>query len=120
MSDKNWVRDLFISIDAKDLETFSSFLSAECCFRFGNLPELTGADEVGRFVGGFFDSILGLKHEISDIWEIPGGVICHGMVSYTRLDRSVLRVPFSNIFEIDNGRARRYLIFADTSQLYAG
>ena len=119
MSDLNWVAELFASVDEKNIEKFSSFLAEDCSFRFGNFPAVQGVDGVSEFVGGFFNSIESLKHDISDIWPVPGGVVCHGMVSYTRHDKSVLSVPFSNIFKSKNGKVCEYLIFADTSQLYA-
>lgn len=119
LSDQNWIIELFSSIDEKNVEKFSSFLSEGCSFRFGNMPAADGVDGISQFVGGFFDSIKSLKHDIIETWEVPGGAICHGMVTYTRHDDSTLSVPFSNIFKIDNGKIFDYLIFADTSQLYA-
>jgi hypothetical protein len=119
LTDLNWVTELFTSVDEQNIEKFSSFLSDDCSLRFGNLPEVHGLDGVREFVSGFFDSIESLKHDISDIWIVPGGAICHGMVSYIRHDKSVLSIPFSNIFKSNNGKVYEYLIFADTSQLYA-
>jgi len=119
LSDQNLITELFTSIDEKNIEKFSSFLADDCSFRFGNIPEVQGANEISKFVAGFFDSIESLKHDISDIWIVPDGAICHGIVSYIRHDKSVLSVPFSNIFKYDNGKIHSYLIFADTSQLYA-
>ena len=118
MADHNWVVELFQSIDDKNIDLFSSFLGQNCIFRFGNQPAVKGADEVSKFVAAFFDSIHSLKHEISESWFQQDAVICHGMVSYTRHDQSVLTVPFSNIFRIENDKVNEYLIFADTSQLY--
>lgn len=119
MSDQNWVVKLFASVDEKNVEKFSSFLSDDCSFRFGNLPAVQGMDDISKFIGDFFESIKSLKHDISDIWIIPDGAICHGMVSYIRHDKSVLSIPFSNILKSDNGKIYEYLIFADTTQLYA-
>ena len=119
MTEQNWVMELFTSIDEKNVEKFLSFLSDDCSFRFGNLPAVQGINGISEFVGGFFGSIESLKHDISDIWVIAGGAVCHGIVTYTRHDNSVLSVPFSNIFKSDNGKVNEYLIFADTSQLYA-
>lgn len=118
LPDQNWIAELFASIDAKEIRKFTSFLAEECTFRFGNLPEVQGVDAIGQFVGGFFDSIDSLSHDLSDIWLVPDGAICHGIVSYTRHDKSVLTVPFSNILKINNDGIYDYLIFADTSQLY--
>lgn len=118
MSDQNWIVELLTSVDEKNIEKFLSFLSDDCSFRFGNLPAVQGVDGISEFVGGFFDSIESLQHDISDIWIVPGGAVCHGIVSYTRHDKSVLSIPFSNVLKSDNGKVYEYLIFADTTQLY--
>ena len=118
LTDKNWIVELFASVDEQNVKKFSSFLSDDCLFRFGNLPTVHGADGIGEFVSGFFDSIESLKHDISDVWIVPEGAICHGMVSYIRHDKSGLSIPFSNILKRNNAKVYQYLIFADTSQLY--
>ena len=109
---------LFLAIDGKDAVKFASFLSKGCHFRFGNLPEVTGADNIQAFVGGFFESIDSLAHAIEESWNVPDGLICHGQVTYTRKDGSSLTVPFANIFKLDSTGICEYLIFADTSELY--
>ena len=112
-----FINDLFSSIDERNVQTFLTFISDNCLFQFGNIPSVSGKENVGNFVSAFFDSINSLKHEIEDVWEIDCGVVCHGIVTYTRHDKSVLSIPFSNILKIDNGLICEYLIFADTSEL---
>jgi len=112
------IRELFSAIDNKDLQRFTSFLSPDCAFKFGNLPAVVGVEEIKKFVAGFFDSIDSLSHEIEDSWSVPDGLICHGHVSYTRKDGSMLTVPFANIFKLGSSGVSEYQIFADTSQLY--
>ena len=112
------ITELFSAIDSKNVKSFMTFLSPDCVFKFGNMPEVVGTEAINAFVAGFFDSIDSLSHEIKDSWDIPGGLICHGEVAYKRKDGSVLSVPFSNIFKIDSAGVAEYLIFADTSQLY--
>jgi hypothetical protein len=118
MIDRDWIAKLFEAIDARQIDGFLSFLDADCSFRFGNLPAVTGVENIRVFLGGFFDSIAALKHEMSAYWIVPDGAICHGMVSYTRLDQSVLTVPFAIILLTSDGKIHEYLIFADTSELY--
>ena len=113
------IEKLFDSIDNKNPEAFVSFLSPGCTFKFGNLPAVTGTEQIRDFVSGFFDSIASLSHTIKDSWNVEDGVICHGDVSYTRKDGSVLTVPFANILKSDSGGIADYMIFADTSQLYS-
>ena len=112
------IAGLFEAIDNKDTDKFVSFLAPDCVFRFGNEPEVMGLNEIERCVGGFLDSIRGLSHQLIEIWDIPDGKVCHGIVSYTRNDGTVLTVPFSNIFKINSQGIIEYLIFADTSRLY--
>jgi hypothetical protein len=118
MQNKEWFVELFASIDARNIEKFVSFLDADCDFRFGNLPAVTGIDSISDFVGGFFASVASLRHDLNEFWLMPDGAVCHGTVSYTRHDGSVLSVPFANIFKTRNLKIVEYLIFADTSQLY--
>ena len=118
MNEQKWLSDLFCAIDQKDTTSFTSFLAEDCVFRFGNMPSVQGRTNIREFVNGFFDSIKSLSHEIDEQWDIPAGKVCHGMVSYTRMNDSVLTVPFSNIFKLNDGGIDEYLIFADTSRLY--
>lgn len=118
MLNKESFIELFASIDGKDIEKFVSFLAADCGFRFGNLPVVNGIDGISAFVGGFFASVASLRHDLSEIQLVPDGAVCHGTVSYTRHDGTVLSVPFANIFKTRDFKIVEYLIFADTSQLY--
>ena len=118
MNEQDWLPNLFSAIDNKDTSAFTSFLTEDCAFRFGNLPTVQGKTHIGEFVSGFFDSLKSLSHEVIEQWNIPTGTICHGMVTYTRLDDSVLTVPFSNILKLNGEGIDEYLIFADTSRLY--
>lgn len=119
MDDQQRIAGLFRAIDRKDAKTFATFLAPGCVFRFGNGPAVAGQANVEAFVAGFFDSIAELSHEVLDVWDVPGGKVCHGNVTYTRKDRSVLTVPFANVFRMSGDGIAEYLIFADTSQLYA-
>ena len=118
MQRDDWIKRLFQSIDDRDLDTFLSFLSDDVVFRFGNAEPAKGKETAGAVVGGFFDSIKALRHQVLETWEQPGAVICHGVVTYTRHDSSTLTVPFANVFKIDGDLIREYFIFVDVSELY--
>lgn len=112
------INALFAAIDAKDINAFAEFLTEDCVFRFGNQEEVEGAEQVQAYVTYFFDSVQALRHDIVQQWETDDGVVCHGFVTYTRHDESLLRVPFCNVLNMRAGRIYEYLIFADTSALY--
>ena len=115
---EQWVNDIFKSIDTKDTELFSNFLSDDVHFRFGNMPHTLGKSAVTDQVSYFFDSIKSLKHQITEFWSHNDSIICHGSVCYTRHDNSTLDIPFSNILKLHKDKIREYLIFVDVSELY--
>jgi ketosteroid isomerase-like protein len=111
--------DLFAAIDAMDADRFAGFLAPDCTFRFGNLPAVEGRPAVRDFVAGFFGALGGIRHEVVERIESPGRLAMHGFVTYTRKDGSTLRVPFANVFHLDGGLVREYLIFIDNNALFA-
>ncbi|WP_430460360.1 nuclear transport factor 2 family protein [Thalassolituus sp. LLYu03] len=114
------IQALFAAIDRKDADAFSAFLTDDCVFRFGNQPAVSGRADVQAYVTGFFSSVQALSHRIDQRWHTGDAVICHGAVTYTRHDGSLLTVPFCNVLNLAGDLVREYLIFADTSALYAG
>lgn len=109
--------ELFTAIDNKDAARFAAFFVERGEFRFGNMPEQLGQEAISAFVSGFFESIDTLVHRVDESWEIPGGIICHGLVTYTRKDGSKLSTPFANIVHMKAGGISRYQVFADVSAL---
>ena len=111
------IHTLFSTIDSKDSAGFVGFLTENCSFRFGNLEPVCGSENIRNFVAAFFDSIQGLQHQITDVWRTDNSLGCHGMVTYTRHDQSLLRVPFAVILREIDGLFSEYLIFSDASSL---
>jgi ketosteroid isomerase-like protein len=118
VSEPHWISPLFSSIDARDADGFSARLAPDVVFRFGNAEPVEGLESVRQAVAGFFQSIAGISHQVSDTWVAGDAVICQGRVTYTRHDGSRLSVPFANIFRMSGERIREYLVFVDASHLY--
>ena len=115
----NMTEHLFKSIDKQDAQAFQSHLTDDVKFRFGNAPVVEGKAAVGEAVSGFFSSVKSIHHKLTDVWQQQGVIICHGNVTYTRHDSTTLAIPFANILTLENDLIKDYLIFADTSKLYA-
>lgn len=113
------IDELFAAIDKKDAISFSEFLTDDCMFRFGNQQPVTGKPEVQSYVAAFFDSIQDIEHHIEDVLKTDGTIVCHGTVTYTRHSGTQLSIPFADVFKMVGQRIQEYLIFADTSELYA-
>ena len=112
------MNDLFASIDKKDAAGFGSHLHPDVEFRFGNGESVHGRENATAAVGGFFDSIQGIKHAMAEVKIADDIILSHGHVTYTRHDDSTLTVPFANVFYMEDNLIKKYFIFVDTSQLY--
>ena len=120
MEEAGWVKELFASVDAMDTEAFLGFLEDDARFRFGNVPAVTGKEDIRTTIDGFFASIKGLRHDIVETWFQGQAVICRGEVTYTRTDGGEVTIPFVNIWRMRNGRIREYLIYIDINPLWQG
>ena len=118
MATPAWVPSLFQALDASDADMFASFLTDDGVFVFGNAEPVRGKQAIRDVVAGFFTTIKAIRHDLIETWTLPEAVICQGTVTYTRHSGSQLRVPFANIFRMQNGLIRNYLIYVDNSQPY--
>ncbi len=116
----NWTTLLFQSIDNQDTGAFVEFLADDVLFRFGNADPVRGKVAVGEAVSAFFDSVMGIHHDLVRCWNVENAEICHGMVTYTRHDLTTLSVPFALILGISDNLIKEYFIFVDVSGLYHG
>ena len=114
-----WLDSLFAAIDGKDTARFVAHLAPDATFQFGNLPPVRGSEAIAAMVGGFFQAIGGLRHARLEHWTSGKTVICHGTVTYRRLDGGEVSMPFANIMKRDGERATDYRIYADVSPLFA-
>ncbi|OOZ39215.1 hypothetical protein BOW53_12595 [Solemya pervernicosa gill symbiont] len=119
MSDTAWLEPMFKAIDKMDAAAFAAFLAEDVRFTFGSGEPVVGRQESEAAVAGFFSSIAGLQHEITDRWCIDNDAMVRGRVTYTRHDGSKLAVPFANVFKIKGDLIDDYQIYIDISTLYA-
>ena len=119
MNKQQWADSLFKSIDAMDTDKFCDFFTDNAKFKFGNAETVEGKEQIRQMVSGFFASIKGLSHTVSDMVEQDSALVCRGEVTYTRKDSSELTVPFSNYYKLNGDKVSDYQIYVDASQLYS-
>lgn len=115
-----WIRSLFASIDRRDAEAFGTFVTPDAQFRFGNAPAVHGRDAIVAAVGGFFEAIAGLRHDIDLTIRSDDHVVCRGTVTYTRHDGSQVTLPFADVFAVVGEQIADYRIYMDLAPLWAG
>ena len=110
---------LFAAIDANDAAAFVSYLTEDAVFRFGSAPPVQGREAILEAVDGFFSTIAGCSHTISNSLRSGSTLVCEGEVTYRRHDGSEISLPFTDIFEYDGDLIAHYKIYMDIGPLYA-
>lgn len=111
--------ELFAAIDAMDTEGFLARLAPDAVFRFGSMPMVQGREAIGAAVDGFFATIAGLRHDVTQKIAAGNALACEGQVTYTRHDATTVTLPFADFFEFDGGLISAYRIYIDIGPLYA-
>lgn len=112
-------RDLFSAIDANDAAAFVGFLTDDAVFRFGSAPGVTGREAIQEAVTGFFGSIAGCLHNVTNTLASSSTLVCEGEVTYRRLNGSDVTLPFTDVLEYDGELISHYKIYMDISPLYS-
>lgn len=109
---------VFAAIDRQDSAAFVGYLTDDAVFRFGSAPPVQGRDAIAAAVGGFFDTIADLAHQIGNTVVVGSSQFIEGEVTYTRLDGSQISLPFTDVFEYEGDKIAHYKIYMDISPLY--
>ena len=111
------IASLYSAVDALDANSVGKHVTENVVFRLGNFDQITGRQ---AFIDGnarFFETINGMQHEISGIWQQDQTLICEGQVRYTRKDETELTVSFAGIFTLDQDLISDYRVYVDMSDL---
>ena len=117
MAEKIKIEGLFKAIDAKDTDSFLTYLTEDAVFRFGSQEAVSGRAAIGDYVSGFFGTLKALQHRVTETWEGDNSLVCQGEVTYTKLDGTNVTLPFVNVFRFVEDRVHDYLIHIDPSPL---
>ena len=112
-----FMKRLYQAVDEKSLDKLSLFLADQVNFKLANFPITQGKVAVLEANKAFFTSIQSMQHRLDNIWQIEGRLICHGEVSYIRLDQTKTSANFATILKLEDDKIVDYLVYADLSQL---
>jgi ketosteroid isomerase-like protein len=116
---RDWWERLFSAIDSGNAAQFVESLTPDAQFRFANAPATIGRQNIRIAVSAFFEAIKSSKHRLLEMWNANESVGCEGEVTYTRLDGSVVTIPFANVFKLRGEKIASYHIYIDNSSLFA-
>jgi len=117
MTRRALVEKVLSRVDRRDSEGFADCLTHDAQFVFANLPAVHGRGAIVDALALFFGGLNGLAHTVEAVWDCGDTLITRGQVTYTRLDGSMLTVPFANIWHMDGDAVRDYRVYVDASKL---
>ena len=116
---KHWFADLYASIDAMNLDEFAAGLTEDAEVIVGNNPPMSGRQAAKEGIGGFFSTIAGLKHNITNVVEGHGMTVMEARIDYLRKDGNKVTVPAVTILERSGDRVKSLRIYVDVTPVYA-
>jgi SnoaL-like domain len=114
-----WAARLYTGVDAMDAHAFASNFAAGGELHFGNADTVVGPEAIEAAIGGFFQMIKGIKHDVLEAWREDDAVFCDIRVTYTRLDGSTVTLPAAVLSRLDGDKIRDFRIFTDQAPLFA-
>ena len=114
------VRALLDAVDSRDLDALDSYVADDVYFRFGSANPTNTKAEFTAAMYRFLRGIGGIRHEVTEMWEVPdGGVIATMDVHYTRHDGHQLVLPCCNVVRVRDGLVYDYRIYMDVNPVIA-
>jgi len=114
---RDWVRQLFVVIDAKDAEGFAGYFHRDGRFVFPRFPVAEGKSVILEFVESFFSMIDRLQHTVLKISEADGLIYVHFDVKYWLKDQRTVTIQGLETIALRDGLVRDYVIYLDPQPL---
>ena len=106
------------ALDSKDLEKILEYLTDDCVLVAGNGDPVKGKENISKVFEGFFPAVKSTAHDVTDIFESGESLVHRGTVTYTRLNNSLLTIPFCDVFKMKGDLISEYYIYIDCSELF--
>jgi len=116
---QHWFADLYASIDAMNLDAFAAGLTPDAEVIVGNNPPMTGRQAAREGIGGFFSTIAGIRHTITNVVENDAVTVMEAKVDYTRKDGQTVTVPSVTVLERQGDLVKSLRIYVDVAPVYA-
>jgi ketosteroid isomerase-like protein len=112
--------NMFRDIDRMDADAWASNLAPDAVMRFGNADPVHGRQGCREALAAFYDTIGGLRHDISEQWEHGDATIVEALVTYTRRDGRDVEVPVVTIYRTNaDDLIADYRVYIDLAPVFA-
>lgn len=113
------VADAFRAVDEMRLDDFAALFTPDGSMTFGNGEPSVGPEACRAALGGFYELLLGVRHELLGAWIVDDVSINEAIVHYTMRDSSVVSLPATSILRWDGDRVREWRIYMDVAPALA-
>jgi ketosteroid isomerase-like protein len=111
---------MFRDIDRMDADAWAAYLAPDAVMRFGNADPVHGRQACRDALQGFYDTIAGLRHEVSGQWEDDASTVVEATVTYTRGDGREVAVPVVTIYRTNSDDLiADYRVYIDLAPVFA-
>jgi ketosteroid isomerase-like protein len=116
----DWVADFFRAADLVQIDRLADWFADDIELRFANNPPITDKTTAVAVMGGFYQSIAGMKHSRETIVRDGDTAAQQAIVTYTRHDGRDVPLPVGSYLRRNSaGVLDKLWIYIDIAPLYA-
>ena len=116
MSD--WVKEYFADVDTLEVGALLSHLTDDVVVNWGNADPFVGKQAVSEAIGGFYQAIDGMQHELVSVHDQGPETIVEANVNYTRKDGRHVRVRAATFFRRRGDLVDELRVYLDTAPVF--
>jgi ketosteroid isomerase-like protein len=115
----DWLEDYYADVDGMRLDAYVDRHTDDAVVTFGNNPPSVGKDAIRESIGGFWQMIGGLRHEIHHRLDDGDRTIIQATCHYTRQDGSACPIPVASALTHEGEKVSSLTVYIDLAPLFA-
>jgi ketosteroid isomerase-like protein len=116
---EQWITDYYQDVDNLRLDEYVRRHTDDVVVKFGNNPPAVGKEQVRQAIGGFFQSIGGMRHRFINVYEEGDTAILELEIDYTRKDGGQVSVPAMSVLHRRGELVDQLRIYVDVAPVFA-
>ena len=114
---EQWITDYYQDVDNLRLDEYVRRHTDDVVVKFANTA--VGKDQVRQAIGGFFQSIGGMRHSFINVYEEGDTAILELEIDYTRKDGGHVSVPAMSVLHRRGELVDQLRIYIDLAPVFA-
>lgn len=115
----DWLSEYYDDVDNMRLEEFVNRHTDDVVVKFANNPPAVGKEQVAQAIGGFWQMIGGLRHDIVNVYSDGDATIVEAEIDYARKDGNHVMVPATSILHRRGTLVDSLRVYLDLAPVFA-